>query len=101
MDVLTIRVRIAASDPPIVIAGKTKWARLPDPETGKSPREIENIRIRIGPSAKFGKDSPKRLTTLKTLSSHLPRRCAERTPAGIEITRATINDATVNCKVYG
>src|SRR5579872_1779091 len=101
MDVLTIRVRIAASAPPIVIAGRTRFAREPAPDTGSHPSLIAKIRIRIGPSAKFGNDNPNKLTTESTRSSQRLRRRAERIPAGIDRTIATNSDANVSCSVYG
>ena len=53
-----MRVRIAASAPPMVMAGRTRWAKLPEPETGSHPSLMRKSRIRIGPRAKFGNDKP-------------------------------------------
>ena len=94
-----MRVRMAASALPIVMAGSTRLAKLPEPETGSHPSLIENSRIRIGPSAKLGNDKPNRLTTLMARSSQSLRRRAERTPAGIESAMATRSAATVSCSV--
>ena len=41
MDVRTMRVRIAAKAPPMVIAGSTICAKLPEPETGSKPSLME------------------------------------------------------------
>src|SRR5260370_29006239 len=82
MEVRTMRVRIAASAPPMVTAGSTRLAKEPAPETGSHPSLMAKRRIRIGPSAKLGNDRPKRLTTLSRRSSQRLRRRAERTPAG-------------------
>src|SRR4051794_22828593 len=101
MEVRTMRVRIAASAPPMVIAGRSKCAKVPEPDTGSHPSLMENNKIRIGPSAKFGKESPNKLTTLRARSSHEFRRRAERTPAGMDSNIATSKAAKVNCKVYG
>src|ERR1700758_2402344 len=89
MDVRTMRVRMAARALPMVIAGSTRFANDPAPETGSHPALIANRRIRIGPSAKFGNERPKRLTTESRRSSQRLRRRADRTPAGIERTIAT------------
>src|SRR3954465_9879190 len=101
MEVRTIRVRIAASAPPMVIAGSTRLANDPAPETGSHPALIANKRIRIGPSAKFGKERQNRLITDSRRSSHRLRRRAERTPAGIESRIATNKLAKVRRSVYG
>src|SRR5258708_19717448 len=93
-----MRVRIAASAPPMVIAGNTRLASDPDPDTGSHPSLMAKNRIRIGPSAKFGNDSPNKLTTLSNLSSHFPGRFAERTPAGVEIKIATGTAATLTAR---
>src|SRR5207248_1069858 len=69
-----MRVRIAASAPPMVIAGRTRCATVPEPETGSNPSVIAKNRIRMGPRAKLGKDNPKRLTTLSNRSSQRVRR---------------------------
>ena len=84
-----MRVRMAASAPPMVRAGSTRLANEPAPETGSHPSLIANSRIRIGPSAKLGNDRPKRLTTESRRSSQRLRRRAERTPAGIDSRIAT------------
>ena len=42
----------------MVMAGSTRWANEPAPETGSHPSLIENSKIRIGPSAKLGKGKP-------------------------------------------
>jgi len=99
MEVRTMRVRIAANAPPMVIAGSTRFASDPAPDTGSIPNLMANSRMRIGPSAKFGNESPKRLTTDSSRSSHRLRRRADRTPAGIESTMATSNDASVSRSV--
>ena len=83
-----MRVRIAASAPPMVIAGSTRCASDPEPETGSHPSSMAKIKMRIGPSAKFGNDSPSSETKLSTRSSHRLRRSADRTPAGIDRARA-------------
>src|SRR5215469_4571020 len=57
MAVRTMRVRIAASDPPMVMAGKIRCATEPDPETGNSPSLMAKNKIKIGPRAKLGSDS--------------------------------------------
>src|SRR5579864_5020406 len=101
MEVRTMRVRMAASAPPIVNAGRTRFANEPAPETGSHPALIANNRIRIGPSAKFGNERPKRLTTEITRSSQRLRLRAERTPAGIDRTIATNRLARVRRSVYG
>src|ERR1700756_1372716 len=81
MEVRTIWVRMAASALPMVIAGSTRFANVPEPETGSQPNLIENNRIRIGPMAKFGNESPKRLTTLMARSSQSLRRRGGGTPS--------------------
>src|SRR5215467_80343 len=96
-----MRVRMAASDAPKVTAGRTRCPTLPDPETGNSPRRMAKNNIKIGPSAKFGKDSPQRLTKLSRRSSQRLRLRAERTPAGMEISKATIIAARVSWIVDG
>ena len=58
MEVRTMRVRIAASAPPMVIAGSTRFCHEPEPDTGNQPNSMANKRMRIGPSAKFGKRQP-------------------------------------------
>ena len=72
---------------------------LPEPETGSHPSLMAKSKIRIGPSAKFGNDKPNRLTTLSSRSSQRLRRCAERTPAGIDSRIATSKAAKVNSMV--
>ena len=64
-----MRVRIAASALPMVTAGKTRFAKVPEPETGSHPSLMANSKIRMGPRAKLGNDRPKRLTTLMARSS--------------------------------
>ncbi len=96
-----MRVRIAASAPPMVIAGSTRCAIEPEPETGSHPNSIEKSRIRIGPSAKLGKDNPSSETKLSTRSSQRLRRSAERTPAGIDSASATNSAASVSSIVSG
>ena len=65
-----MRVRIAASDAPMAIDGNTRYGHsmepVPEelaPETGSQPSSVEKTRIRIGPRARPGIESPKRLTT--------------------------------------
>src|ERR1700756_2623214 len=99
MDVRTIRVRIAAKELPMVIAGHSRCAKLPDPDTGSHPKLMAKNKISTGPSAKLGNDKPKRLITLRARSSQRLRLCAERTPAGIESTIATTSAEMVNCRV--
>ncbi len=53
-----MRVRIAASAPPMVMAGSTRWAGEPEPDTGSHPSSIAKNKMRIGPSAKLGNDKP-------------------------------------------
>src|SRR3954464_6359757 len=102
-----MRVRIAASAPPSVNAGKIKCTHVDGelhaavPETGKSPSEIAKNKIKMGPSAKFGNDRPSRLTKLRTRSSQRLRRRAERTPAGIANTSAPPSEAKVKSNVDG
>ncbi len=96
-----MRVRIAAKAPPMVIAGSTRWAREPEPETGSHPSLTAKNKISTGPKAKLGNDRPNRLTTLRTRSSHWFLLLAECTPAGMASTMATNNDASVSCKVNG
>ena len=48
-----MRVRIAASAPPNVIAGSTRCAHVPDPETGSNPKLIAKNKISTGTSAKL------------------------------------------------
>src|SRR5207248_370964 len=103
----TIRVKMAASAPPNVSAGRIKWTQVEGddhaavPETGNSPSEMAKNKISIGPSAKLGNDNPSRLTKLSRRSSQRLRRNAERTPAGMEINRATIMAAMVSSRVEG
>ena len=73
----------------------------PEPETGSQPSSIAKNKMRIGPSAKFGKDNPSREMKLSSRSSQRLRRSAERTPAGIERQRATSNAARVSSMVAG
>src|SRR5712671_1545822 len=107
MAVRTIRVRMAARAPPKVSAGKIKWTQLEGddqvavPETGNRPSPMAKNKISIGPSAKLGNDKPSRLTKLSKRSSQRLRRSAERTPAGMEISRATIIAAMVSSRVEG
>src|ERR1700681_1777829 len=96
-----MRVRIAAKAPPMVIAGRTRWAKVPEPETGSHPSVIAKNKISTGPSAKFGNDRPNRLTTLSRRSSQRLRRRADLTPAGTARTIATNKDANVSCNVLG
>ena len=96
-----MRVRIAASAPPMVIAGNTRCAIEPEPDTGSHPNSIAKNKIRIGPSAKFGNDNPSSETKLSTRSSQRLRRKAERTPAGIDSASATISAASVSSMVAG
>src|SRR6266540_3287042 len=84
MLVRTMRVRIAASDAPIVSAGNTRLRQLPAPETGSRSSRMAKSRMSIGPSAKFGTERPSRLTKPSARSSQRLRRVAERTPAGME-----------------
>ena len=91
-----MRVRMAASAPPMVMDGSTRLAKEPAPDTGSHPSLMAKRRIRIGPSAKLGNDRPKRLTTLSRRSSQRLRRWALRTPAGIERMMATNSDASVS-----
>src|ERR1017187_1296181 len=93
MEVRTMRVRIAARALPMVSAGNTRLANEPAPETGSHPNLMAKIRIRMGPSAKFGNDKPNRLTTESRRSSQRLRRRAERTPAGRERRIATNSEA--------
>src|SRR5215467_6211285 len=101
MEVRTMRVRIAASALPMVIAGRMRLANDPAPETGSHPSLIAKSKIRIGPSAKLGNESPKRLITESVRSSHRLRRRADRTPAGIDKMIATNKLASVRRRVYG
>src|ERR1035438_5826300 len=59
---------MAASAPPMVIAGSTRWASEPEPETGSQPSSIAKNKMRIGPSAKFGNDNPSNETKLSARS---------------------------------
>ncbi len=96
-----MRVRMAASAAPMVLAGSTRWTQVSDPETGSKPKLMAKNRIRIGPRAKLGNESPQRLTKLSTRSSQRLRRLAERTPAGIESSNATASAAKVRRMVAG
>src|SRR3954470_3774333 len=101
MLVRTMRVRIAASAPPMVMAGRTRLANDPAPETGSHPALIANSRMRMGPRAQFGNERPNRLTTESRRSTHRLRAGAERTPAGMERMIATRRLAIVRRRVYG
>ena len=104
-----MRVRIAASPLPSVIAGSTRYSQnprpkigpVPAPETGVHPSLIEKIKIRIGPSAKFGNDSPPSDTIPSTRSCQRPRCSADHTPAGTEIPTPISSAASVSANVYG
>ena len=67
----------------------------------QQPRFTAKNKISTGPRAKFGNDSPSRLTKLSARSSQRLRRRAERTPAGIESASATSSDASVSLSVNG
>ena len=95
-----MRVRIAASAPPMVIAGRIRWRSEPEPETGSRPSLMANNRIRIGPRAKLGNDRPNRLTTLIRRSSQRLRRWADALRRESKRITAT-SEASVNCSVYG
>src|SRR5215469_5010420 len=101
MEVRTMRVRMAASALPMVIAGRMRLGNDPAPETGSQPSLIAKSRIKIGPRAKFGNERPKRLITESVRSSQRLRRRAECTPAGIDKTIATNKLSRVRRRVYG
>src|SRR5271165_4596279 len=101
MEVRTMRVRIAAKEPPMVMAGSTKCCHDPEPDTGSQPSSIAKNKIRIGPSAKLGNDRPNNETKLSVRSSQRLRCSADRTPAGIARHNATVSAATVSCRVQG
>jgi len=71
------------------------------PDTGKMPNPMAKKRIRMGPRAKFGNETPSRLTKLKVRSSHRFLLRAERTPAGTERSSATKSAAQVSSMVEG
>src|SRR5258706_15677835 len=96
MEVRTIRVRMAAIDPPMVIAGRTRYSMPPEPETGNQPSLIAQRIIRSGPSAMLGNDKPNRLTTEIRRSFQRFGCCAEYMPAGIDKMIATNKDANVS-----
>ena len=53
-----IRASTAASGAASVIAGSTRCAGVPRPETGNHPSAIENRIASSGPSQKFGIEMP-------------------------------------------
>ena len=53
-----ILARTAASGAPSVIAGRTKWASVPRPDTGSQPRLMEKTIASSGPSQKLGIEIP-------------------------------------------
>ena len=53
-----IRASTAASGAPSVIAGSTRCAGVPRPETGSHPSATENTIASSGPSQKFGIEMP-------------------------------------------
>src|SRR5947209_7560303 len=53
---------MAAEPPPNVMAGKIKCEKPSSPDTGSKPSAIEKKRTSKGPNAKFGSDTPNKLT---------------------------------------
>ena len=88
LEVRTMRVRIAASAPPMVTAGSTRCSMVPEPDTGSTPSLIAKNRISTGPSAKLGNDNPRRLTNPTTWSVRWLRLLADTTPAGMDTASA-------------
>ena len=61
---------------------------------------MEKSRIKIGPNAKLGNDSPNKLNTLMVRSSQRFFLRAERTPAGMDSNNATNKAEAVSSNVY-
>src|SRR5437764_11069636 len=101
MDPRTMRVRIAARAAPSVTAGRIRWLAPPRPDTGNQPISTEKIKIKTGPRAKLGTERPSKVKNDVARSPRLPRRHAEKTPAGGAIAIQTINAARDNSRVAG
>src|SRR5580704_6085584 len=96
-----MRVRMAASAAPNVAAGKIKWLIPPRPDTGSHPISIEKTKIKIGPNAKLGTERPSNVKSDVARSARLPRRRAEKTPAGTAMETHTASAASDNPRVAG
>jgi hypothetical protein len=103
MAVRTMRVRSAARPRPRVTAGRMRCVKKarpePEPETGSQPSLMEKRMMRIGPRAKFGKDSPTRERTPVVRSCQRSRWVADQTPAGMAIARPMKRAASERARV--
>ena len=92
---------MAAEPPPNVMAGKIKCEKPSSPDTGSKPSAIEKKRTSKGPNAKFGSDTPNKLTKPIARSRTRPRRIALITPNGTETVMEKIIDAAASFTVAG
>ena len=60
-----IRARIAASARPSEIAGRTRFAAVPRPDTGSHPSSTANTIASSGPSQKFGIETPAKAKSMR------------------------------------
>jgi len=96
-----IRASTAASGAPSVIAGSTRFASVPRPETGSHPSETEKTMASKGPSQKFGTEMPMSASVVAAKSTAVPARAAATTPRGMAIDVATTMAAAASSSVAG
>ena len=86
---------------PRVVAGSTRWASPPRPETGSHPSRSEKSRISSGPSQKPGRHAPARLARRVVRSTADPGRSAAAMPRGRARPSARMNAAPASSSVAG
>jgi len=96
-----MRARRAVALIPRVMAGRTRWARVPLPATGNQPSPTEKMRMARRPNQKTGMETPRRASTITERSKPLPGRRAARTPRGIPVSTATKMAAEASSRVLG
>ena len=100
-----MRVRMAAESQPKrdrrkdQVSRKSPTPPVPAPETGSQPRRMEKMRIRMGPSAKFGNESPTERDDAER--AVLPAIAVQRgqDPAGTETAIPIKSAASVSARV--
>ena len=92
---------MAASAAPSEIAGSTRCAQVPRPDTGSQPSSTAKMIARSGPSQKFGTETPASERVIAAWSTAVPRRTAAMIPSGIANAIATIIAAAASSMVAG
>ena len=92
---------MAASAAPNEMAGSTRCASVPRPETGSQPSSTAKTMASTGPSQKFGIEIPVNARVVATWSTIVPRPTAAMIPSGIDTPIATSIAAAASSSVAG